>query len=549
MINKTLALPTRTQLLDMTILVIIYVISVVVVDPLGDFPLNDDWAFARPVMSLVEHGDWRPTGFSGMSLITQSLWGAIFCLPAGFSFNALRLSTLILAIVGVFGVYLLFVANNSKRVVAMAAAFTLGFNPIYYELSNTFMTDVPFTTLAIFSTMFFMRCIWRFDYLDLSIACALAMAATLCRQLGLFLPLAFAVVIVMQRGFTKIWLCRAIVPSIICVAALMLFELWMRNTGRMPVNYGISGGYIANRSMSIKAIAFRTDTALLYLGLFCLPMLLLLNSSSPRFNTNSAILRAVPALSGGLFALLSIYFTFGLHKSWMPVPVPGNILISQGLGPLTIRGSYEQLPSPFWVIVTVLSVVGGVLLIRAMIASSIVLVRRIAILSERDFIQIFFVMAVGIYALPILVGGLFDRYLVPLVPFFLFLLYLNADWLAHEGVGPTIQKFASVVLIAFIAAFSVLGTRDYLTWNRIRWEAIARFQETSSVSAHDIGGGFEYKGWFLYDPESEWWVEDNKYVIAFSIIPGFKIIRSYAYTTWMPPRARMLFLLERGTGI
>jgi hypothetical protein len=46
------------------------------------------------VQGFVERGDWRPTGFTGMPLITQSLWGAVFCKAAGFSFNALRLSTL-----------------------------------------------------------------------------------------------------------------------------------------------------------------------------------------------------------------------------------------------------------------------------------------------------------------------------------------------------------------------------------------------------------------------------------------------------------------------
>ena len=46
------------------------------------------------VQNLVEKGDWRPTGFTAMPLITQSLWGAIFCPPPGFSFNALRFSTL-----------------------------------------------------------------------------------------------------------------------------------------------------------------------------------------------------------------------------------------------------------------------------------------------------------------------------------------------------------------------------------------------------------------------------------------------------------------------
>ena len=84
----------KTQSLNMAFLVLIYVASIIVVNPLGNFPLNDDWSFARAVQNLVEKKDWRPTGFTAMPFITQSLWGAIFCLPAGFSFNALRFSTL-----------------------------------------------------------------------------------------------------------------------------------------------------------------------------------------------------------------------------------------------------------------------------------------------------------------------------------------------------------------------------------------------------------------------------------------------------------------------
>jgi hypothetical protein len=84
----------KHNLLDMAFLVLIFVASIIVVNPLGNFPLNDDWSFARAVQNLVERGDWRPTGFTSMPLITQSLWGTTFCLLAGFSFNALRFSTL-----------------------------------------------------------------------------------------------------------------------------------------------------------------------------------------------------------------------------------------------------------------------------------------------------------------------------------------------------------------------------------------------------------------------------------------------------------------------
>jgi len=547
-----LILAKRNQLLDIAVLAIIYVISILIVNPLGDFPLNDDWSYARAVKGLVEYGDWRPTGWTGTPLITQSLWGAIFCVPGGFSFNALRFSTLISAVVGVIGVYILLVTNNRGRILAVIAALTLAFNPIYYELSFTFMTDVLFTALSILSSIFFLRFIRRFGYLDLLIACVLAVAATLCRQLGLFLPLAFAVALGMQRGFATRWLPRAILPSmvpailpsIVCVAALMLFLHWMRVTGRTPALYGMSG---AAGGLSIKTIGSRADTALLYLGLFCLPILLL-GSDNRRFNTNSAILRVLPALLGGVFALLSIYFCFGLLERWMPIS--GNILIPQGLGPISIAGHLEQLPPLFWGIVTMLSVIGGTLLVRELVASSLVLIQKIRIfdMNAEDVIQIFFLTAVGAYALPILVNGFYDRYLVPLVPF---LLHLSARELTREDVGATIRKSAATAIVAFTAAFAVLGTRDFLAWNRVRWEALTELQQTAGVSAHDIDGGFEYIGWFLYDTinldnlTEIFSIKNAKYRIAFAEISGFEVVKQYDYFNFMPLKPRTIFVLKR----
>ena len=113
---------------------------------------------------------------------------------------------------------------------------------------------------------------------------------------------------------------------------------------------------------------------------------------------------------------------------------------------------------------------------------------------------------------------------------------------------------ASAVLIALVAGFAILGTRDYLTWNRVRWEALTELQQTAGVSAHDIDGGFEYNGWFLYDPgyqetsnKNMWWVDNDKYMVSFSKIPGFEVIKNYEYFNWMPPRVRSLVLLERDT--
>ncbi|HLA86644.1 MAG TPA: hypothetical protein VJL10_01350, partial [Anaerolineales bacterium] len=60
-----------------------WLLLVLFVNPVGKFPLNDDWSYARAVQSLVEHGHLELTGFTSMPLIAQALWGALFCLPFG----------------------------------------------------------------------------------------------------------------------------------------------------------------------------------------------------------------------------------------------------------------------------------------------------------------------------------------------------------------------------------------------------------------------------------------------------------------------------------
>jgi hypothetical protein len=539
----------RDHVLDMAFLVVVFVASIIVINPLGDFPLNDDWSFARAVQGLIQQGDWRPTGFTAMPLITQSLWGSAFCLPAGFSFNALRCSTLTLAILGILGVYVLFITNNRERFLAIIAAVTLGFNPLYYELSTTFMTDVPFTALAILSSIFYVRCIRLFNYFDLSIACVLSLVATLCRQLGLFLPLAFVAALLIQRGCSRRWVPQAVLPSLVpavfptlvCVAALVLFQEWMTMTGRLPALYGTSW---AAQDLSIRGIGSRTVTGLLYLGLFCLPILLIA-PNTPQSNSRNIVFRILPTLLAAVFALVSICFAFNRLQTLMPIS--SNILIPQGLGPYSTQ-KFEPLPSWFWSIVTILSLVGGVLLVSKMTASTMTLIEKIrmANLNNEDVIQIFFLVAVSAYALPIFLTGLFDRYLVPLVPF---VLYLSTSGLRQEGRLRMVGKPAAAVLVASTALFAVLGTRDYLMWHRVRWAALIELQRT--VNIQDIDGGFEFNGWFTNGTIDKKTVkkillnDDAEYRIGTSEWPGFTVIKKYEYFTLIFPKLRTFFVLRR----
>ena len=143
--------------------------------------------------------------------------------------------------------------------------------------------------------------------------------------------------------------------------------------------------------------------------------------------------------------------------------------------------------------------------------------------------------------------GIYDRYLVILIPF----LYasiatlLVADYTNHTKSLKAKEKFfwvLALVIIGFFFVFSVCGTRDYLTWNRARWEILNDLTEGRHMKAEDIDGGFEFNGLHAYTPDyqrtpdkSWWWVQGDKFVVAFGSIPGYSVIQEHKYRKWMSP--------------
>src|SRR5438552_11090140 len=232
-ISHSLGIPEGTGT-DILILAALWLASLLIVWPLGNFPLNDDWAFAKSVKHLLETGKYKPTPWAAMPLLTQTLWGTLFCLPAGFSFNALRCSTLLMSFAGITVTYFCLRYAHPSRLVAVLGSLTLAFNPIYFALSNTFMTDVTFTSLMMGSALFFFRNLQGDSKLDVVAGSFLALAATLSRQLSLAIPLSFAVCLICRKGIKKGWWARAIAPFVLCVAGLLAYQTWMRTIGSLP---------------------------------------------------------------------------------------------------------------------------------------------------------------------------------------------------------------------------------------------------------------------------------------------------------------------------
>jgi 4-amino-4-deoxy-L-arabinose transferase-like glycosyltransferase len=557
-LDKSAPARWNTPAVPLAAATLLWLASLLIVNPLGDFPLNDDWSFGLAVKHLLAHGDFRPTGWTSMPLLTNALWGSLFCLPGGFSFTALRLSTLVAAWLGMVGAYLLGKELRLPPWLAWLATLTLAFNPIYYPLANTFITDVPFVALALSAALCFVKHLKDGSVLHLFLGTGLALAATLSRQVGLAVPLAFGLALLLRRGRSGRALLCAAAPALLCVAALWGFQHWLDVTGRMPALYHAKDhflrdtlGHFRQLGPVLVASLFK---GLMYLGLFLSPVLIATLPGFPQLREQ----RQWRPL--GLTAAVLAGFTV-LHgvtgQKWFLMPLAGNIINKGGIGPLTLRDVYRlqpgglpALPASFWLVVTLISLLGATLLVVRVgsIAASLASRWRSAKLDETEIPGIFVLLVAVIYLAPFLTG-FFDRYLIPIIPF------LAAGIVSLSPPCRPARPRSHAVLAALITAgfvlFSVCGTRDYLAWNRVRWQALNDLTDHQRVRPEDIDGGLEFNGYYLYRPDYQtrpgrdfWWIEGDTYQITFHPLPGCSAVREYHFAHWLPPYSGSLWVLK-----
>ena len=555
--RKTATLLGSEWLIDFVAIAFLWSVAVLIVNPIGNFPLNDDWAMATTVKRLVEDGLYRPSGWTGMPLITQTLWGALFCIPFGFSFTALRFSTLVISLTGVFGTYCLIRQLRRSRLVGILCALTLGCNPIYFALSNTFMTDVPFTTLVILAALFFVRFLQKGSDRDLLIGTAFAVAATLCRQLGLFVPLGFGATLLLTRGFQKRWLLRAFIPAVVSISVLAAFQHWLAATGRLPaLYYDKSGKLLSVLSHPLRLplnFAYYGWSILMYLGCFLLPVTIyvaLTRRHGERYSRLSSLAR---------FALLLFLAASVVRFIVVPslMPVHNNVIIRQGIGPPTLKDTQDLhldhlpgLPVGFWLVVTGLSLLGAGLLILD--ATTFIFGRftkpKFDPTNADRVLGTFFLICTVAYLLPLLISGFFDRYLVPILPFLAAFAVVSLPEPSYRlARAPLI---ASMLLILGSGIFAIAGTRDYLEWNRTRWIALEALLSREHARPQDVDGGFEFNGWYSYESfgKTNWWVVKDTYALSFGEMEGYEPKTQYTYSNWMPPRIGKIFVMKRKSG-
>src|SRR4051794_11178979 len=77
-------------------------LTICLLDPRREMPLEDDWAYALTVDHLVQTGNYQLHPWLSANMPFQAFWGAMFTLGLGSGFGSLRISTLVLSMAGAF---------------------------------------------------------------------------------------------------------------------------------------------------------------------------------------------------------------------------------------------------------------------------------------------------------------------------------------------------------------------------------------------------------------------------------------------------------------
>ncbi|MBM3331244.1 hypothetical protein FJY68_05240 [candidate division WOR-3 bacterium] len=522
--------PARSAL----VLSCLFVAVVVLTNPLGDFPLNDDWSYGQAVRNLVSNHEYRLANWTSMPLLTQVLWGALFTVPAGFSFTALRVSTLFLSLAALLLLLLLSLTEGERPLPALLAPLLLLFSPVFLNLSHTFMTDIPFIALTLGSILLLSRGADRENRFLLGLGMCVAIMATLLRQTGMLIPVAFGISSLCRGRATAREVMLSVGLSLLTIVAYVVYTLWLARTGRLPTGYFAQWTQIrAIIATGPSGIAGQAARSLLitcmYLGIFTLPFGLLFVS-----RTHAKRLLLLLLMSAVLIGIA--YFC--------RVTLPGNILSDRGVGPFTLArppefAIFSGSPAAKAVL-GLLTLLGSALLLEMLVRST-----ESALSSRSATVCL---SLAGLYLVSLSLVHQFDRYMV----FYLPLLLAPATLALREHPPGRLALVGSLVATLAYAAFSVSSVHDYMAWNRVRWQAIRHLTRTLEVPAERIDGGFEFNGLYTYSENhvrkpgsSPWWVKDNQYVIAFGVLPGYRTLKSYAVQTWLPSGIKRIYILAR----
>jgi hypothetical protein len=141
------------------------------------------------------------------------------------------------------------------------------------------MTDVPFVSLSIIGIWFAIRFFERRKSTDYFLFVLFSFLTIFCRQVGIIVPIAFALMWLFENKKTFKNFLSAVFPVLLLLILLKTFKFYLLETNNLPANYNLKLGIlqkiISNPDIKdFKRMVFYIVTSFTEIGFFLLPIII-----------------------------------------------------------------------------------------------------------------------------------------------------------------------------------------------------------------------------------------------------------------------------------
>ena len=575
---------TRPRWWDGLLCGCLVLLAILSTHPIAEMGFSDDFSFIKTAFMYAETGHIVYNGWSAPMLGWQIPWGALFIKMFGYSFTAVRWSTLPIAVATVWLFFDMLVRLGINRRNAYFGALTFGLSPLFIPLATSFMTDVYAEFVLILCLYLCLRAVtaktdtaaagWLItaaitnaaggtvrQIAWLGVLIMVPSTAWLLRHrrgiipagiLGWCVSLAFIVTclhwfksqpysvietLIPRATPLHTWVIRLVrtpFEAMLCLSLLLfpLLVLWLRRFKTFPLSVRIS--------ILIGAVCFQTDFLNHLLKTERFPWLV--------------------DLIGDLGLVHKFSFTLGERPGVLSEPILRTILA-------------------FAVITVAMTFVISLFRTSALSNKSQIKFRALVLpdpgISWHSEFWLFVPFAV-VYCSVVFSRSIehicFDRYLLGLIPIAIVYLLKLYD---QSFSAPL--PIASYLLLGTIALFSIAGTHDWYAMNRARIET-ASILTKAGIPDTRFQLGLDYDGWtqLKYSPATSetaasvlldidpvsvanisppcviwsWGVTaaiDPEYFVVLNPMPCLAPSRfaPVTYRSWIPPFHRSLYIQKR----
>ena len=493
--------------------------------------------YGYPVKSLIETGHLSVKGLFAPTLLLQVAWGYIFCLIGGFSFTALRFSTLVLAFIGLLFFYKIIKRNSHSSLLAFLLTILVMCNPFLISLSYSFMTDVPFLSLCLISIYFFQLFFITKKTYFLFYGTIFSIAGFLIRQPAiLFIPIMVMLILLYKETRKKYWI-HSVSMLIIMVFVYIITEWFKVIFDIKDVYVNVSGLYLEQLATSpffiLSQITKKCVKTIITIGLYTLPVIPLIRNIF-----NLKVRWHIIIIISNLLLLLIL-----IHMGRI-FPFEGNIVINFGIGPVLLKDinmlglqHMPYLPQLALITINFIGQIAGTYFCIALI--------RYLLVNFKPF-HIFLITSVFIYIVLMAITSFFDRYL--LYPIVISLTLISP--IIETNLLKGVRRIITLLLFLPIAWLAIFGTADYMSWKRSQQKAF-NWITSQNVSIKEINAGLELNGWYNCKkvltkiPENYWFVDDDKYVLSMGKIDGYATIKSFPFRRYLNLSSGYIYVLKR----